>query len=94
MAYVTFNVSPFETDFEPPVKLLEENSTPPVAEVLAMVVMPDPPETIMLPVTVAVPIIENDVVVADFDPLADALHATSNRLAIMLEVTSVMPGVA
>ena len=93
--YVTFNVSPLETIFDPPEKLAADHKIPPAAVVsptvataaaLAVAV------TTIFPIIVAVPIIGKLVVVADFAPADAAVHPISNLLAIIALVTSVTVG--
>jgi len=96
MLYVTFNVSPDDTVLDPPVNAAAENKIPPVAAVSPTFVTPDPPVTTMFPVIVAEPVIEKDVVVADFEPEDAAVQPTLKRvLDVMIpDVISVTVGEA
>ncbi len=89
---MTFSTSPLDTVFAPPAKFAAEKRIPPAADVLPGVVTPDPPVTSIFPVIVAEPMIENEVVVADFEPDADADQPTARRAAMTELVTSVTVG--
>jgi hypothetical protein len=94
MLYVTLSVSPLATVFEPPEKLAALIRTPPVAAVFPTVATPLPPETTMLPVIVADPMMLNEVAEADLLPAEAADQVIEMRLAMIEDVVSTTVGEA
>lgn len=87
-------MSPFETFFDPAEKAEELNKIPPDAAVLPTVLAPELPVTTIFPVMVAVPVMENEVVVADLAPPEAALHPMVTRVldVMMPDAISVTVG--